>query len=67
MDDDGLIAGFFFGILASFIFVMIVLAIADIPNAGENGQCDAIGGEYVPSLEKCVVDDDVVPLPGNSE
>jgi hypothetical protein len=63
MDDDGLIAGFFFGMLASFILVMVVVALADIPNAGRNGQCAAIGGEYVGALESCVVDDEVVPLP----
>jgi hypothetical protein len=67
MDDDGVIVGMILGAILMMFLAVVLSLVFDIANAGPNGQCDAIGGEYVGALDKCVVDDNVVPLPGDSE
>lgn len=63
MDDDGLVLGMILGAVVMMAFVVMLALIFDWGNAGPNGQCAAIGGEYVTELGSCVVDDEVVPLP----
>lgn len=63
--EDTFIALFWIVLIGAVVGVLGWAGVAVVNQIEDQGACNAIDGEYVADLGKCVIDDKVVPVPGD--
>lgn len=64
MNDDKI----WYGVLSALAFIVIAVVVTMlvlfIQQVRDDGRCEAIGGFYNSALDRCIVDNELVEVPG---